>query len=611
MRKNGFTLIELLAVIVILGVLALITVPIVLKLVNNARRDAAIRSAESYIEGVKKAIVTNKGTIYSECKIQEEDGNLLCDGEDKLEIDVSGKRPTSGTINFNAGEVSDVDSIRFGKYYISGEITSLVAITKSLEVERKEGEYLVGDKVTYNNERYYVIKKSEPEDSTLTLLKMFPLTKDEVIAYGVGADGENRAYQYVNGERDSNVRDSGGYGVVPWDSGYRCEHGYYCTNGNCGFTEMFSGCAKVYDKAGIKVIVDNWAKENLSNKDLVKVDGYKVRLLSTEDALGDLKYSTEGSGTASYSKSSRTPTWATGNKYNFWLMDLDEDMKNCANLIGGGYIGYRRVNAMDGGTVRPVINVKKSVIDHPEESTDDDNPEEDTDIESSTICKSLSNDRSTIPGTKYSCEVKAGTRYNFYILTNESGKVNLIMDRNICEDGTPATKTNRCLYSWYNNSVDNRYGPTTALEKLYNATKTWYKIPYTSIDYEDEAGKIASRDYGYKKVVSTESQITIYDRYNNITKTISTQDQPVRAHLPKFSELITVCAYNQSNSCPSWMVGNLKSLDINGYWSMSAYKDNYYDAYLVRSYATIDRIGTNYSEIGIRPVITLSLTDLS
>ena len=39
-RKNGFTLIELLAVIVILAIIALIATPIILGIVDNARKDA-------------------------------------------------------------------------------------------------------------------------------------------------------------------------------------------------------------------------------------------------------------------------------------------------------------------------------------------------------------------------------------------------------------------------------------------------------------------------------------------------------------------------------------------------------------------------------------------
>ena len=54
--KKGFTLIELLAVIVILAIIALIATPIILGIINDARKESNERSAELYASSVKNAI---------------------------------------------------------------------------------------------------------------------------------------------------------------------------------------------------------------------------------------------------------------------------------------------------------------------------------------------------------------------------------------------------------------------------------------------------------------------------------------------------------------------------------------------------------------------------
>ena len=56
MRKNGFTLIELLAVIVILAIIALIATPIILGIINDAKRESQERSVELYASAVKNGI---------------------------------------------------------------------------------------------------------------------------------------------------------------------------------------------------------------------------------------------------------------------------------------------------------------------------------------------------------------------------------------------------------------------------------------------------------------------------------------------------------------------------------------------------------------------------
>ena len=57
MNKKGFTLIELLAIIVILAIIAVITVPIILNIIENARRGAARSSALGYADSIKLAYV--------------------------------------------------------------------------------------------------------------------------------------------------------------------------------------------------------------------------------------------------------------------------------------------------------------------------------------------------------------------------------------------------------------------------------------------------------------------------------------------------------------------------------------------------------------------------
>lgn len=57
MKKNnkGFTLIELLAIIVILAIIAVITVPIILNIIDNARKGAAKNSVIGYAKAVELA----------------------------------------------------------------------------------------------------------------------------------------------------------------------------------------------------------------------------------------------------------------------------------------------------------------------------------------------------------------------------------------------------------------------------------------------------------------------------------------------------------------------------------------------------------------------------
>ena len=123
-NKKGFTLIELLAVIVVLAIIALIATPIVMNTIKNAKKGAAERTADNYIKQVETTIaekkLENKSVPNGTYDI-DGNGNLTGAGlpDGKLEIDMSGTKPSGGTVKISNGGVSqDGTTMTVGNYNV-------------------------------------------------------------------------------------------------------------------------------------------------------------------------------------------------------------------------------------------------------------------------------------------------------------------------------------------------------------------------------------------------------------------------------------------------------------------------------------------------------------
>jgi prepilin-type N-terminal cleavage/methylation domain-containing protein len=140
--KKGFTLIELLSVIVILAIIALITAPIILNSIKNSRNNAALRSAEFYLESIELSIANLK---FDNRKIEDGTYKIMNDGNVCLEfksdnktcireisVDVKGKRPENGTITINEEKITDINIIINQKEVVQNSKGEMVLV-KTLE----------------------------------------------------------------------------------------------------------------------------------------------------------------------------------------------------------------------------------------------------------------------------------------------------------------------------------------------------------------------------------------------------------------------------------------------------------------------------------------------
>ena len=108
MKKKGFTLIELLAVIVILAIIALIATPLILGVIEDAKKGAFESSASGIVESAEQAYMQKQLTteIPLQTIYQYENSNQSRI-EGNIDLNYKGSKPDSGTLLINEkGEVA-------------------------------------------------------------------------------------------------------------------------------------------------------------------------------------------------------------------------------------------------------------------------------------------------------------------------------------------------------------------------------------------------------------------------------------------------------------------------------------------------------------------------
>ena len=118
-KKSGFTVIELLAVIVILAVIALIATPLIMGVIDDARKGSAKNGAYGYVKAMENTIATEmiKDTTISPEANQTTVGQVVFkklanDGStsttDGKTINYKGTKPASQSLQIVNGTVGSV-----------------------------------------------------------------------------------------------------------------------------------------------------------------------------------------------------------------------------------------------------------------------------------------------------------------------------------------------------------------------------------------------------------------------------------------------------------------------------------------------------------------------
>ena len=150
-KNKGFTLVELLAVIVILALIALIATPIILNVINDAKKQAAKDSAYGYMDAVEKYIVSSELEDKS-----IKDRTYSVEELNNMGVSVKGSTPDNGNIEIKEGAVKNYN-LGIDGYYITKDEVKKVSTTKKIEN---------GTEIYYNPETGKECKSSEAVSTT-------------------------------------------------------------------------------------------------------------------------------------------------------------------------------------------------------------------------------------------------------------------------------------------------------------------------------------------------------------------------------------------------------------------------------------------------------------
>ena len=122
-NKKGFTLIELLAVIVVLAIIALITVPQVLGFTDSARKGAAKTSALNYVDAIEKTAAESMLESTSMSKFTNGYYDIAI-FTTLLNVQAKGKIPTSGWVRVENSQITAFSLVIDSKYVVTSTDSS-------------------------------------------------------------------------------------------------------------------------------------------------------------------------------------------------------------------------------------------------------------------------------------------------------------------------------------------------------------------------------------------------------------------------------------------------------------------------------------------------------
>ena len=332
MNKKGFTLIELLAVIVILAIIALIATPIVLNIIDDAKNESDLRSAEFYLKSLELSIAqaTLKGTnikdkVYSIMSngnvcLEEYKSSVLCEDNDgnpdnnELIVEVKGKKATSGTIVIENGQIVDKLS--------TNENSKTELVINDQTIVMKDGE----------------LKHSSEKVETLGGICIYD-TSSRVAAKTVGAKyscdlGDGERFFYVLEVKANEVS-------LILNENLNTNTYNYCDDlENCN-TDKLTG--KLYE------LTSNWTKLEREQISLPSIE----HIMSVESQIDENGGSISESNKWLYE-------WEGNDIYNnedngYWTSYLDYD--NALYVDGDGNVNFYVGDTGYYG-IRPVINLK-------------------------------------------------------------------------------------------------------------------------------------------------------------------------------------------------------------------------------------------------------------
>ena len=369
-NKKGFTLIELIAVLVILAIILLISVPIVIGIVKKTQLSANKRSVDYYGKSVEIAFANyllengKSPESFDDLKIEYSGKKVICD------IKVLENHPTKeNTLIYlskcTVGGIKVKDDKTDDGWYHYGKTTK----TFSEEVTENI-DYETGDTVTYNGMDFYVIRNSYESDDYVTLLKATSLKKDEVYQYYQDTDLRKKINMDTSEDMSIYYTDTL---MVPY---YRVAAEYssygqteYINGKSCGTEWVYhrsytNGCTTNYAKSDIKKILDVWKENFINEEDLKDFSRYNVRLITKEECTknGIAELMIKDSSGWEYTEFSAKYDWLKSDvDEEYWTMSLyDDSNKNIYAVSSGG--GFISKPVYYNAALRPVIELLKSAI---------------------------------------------------------------------------------------------------------------------------------------------------------------------------------------------------------------------------------------------------------